>query len=202
MLPPVATTFSTAAAVVAVQLPLQQSCHPPPAHPLSHPLPFPEGGSIMDSSTPGFTQITTWKNFQIGDFTTHPPPLGFSSKITEAWGLGSIHQVRMLSVAFAAIIANYDGIKQWSLSTLCKSVMQTILQLSLLVHAKSPTCIKLGRNWNTLWDAAIKRDIQNGPHWQTLTLNPPLLSPLRAVNNPVTVTKAVVFAKNWACIMC
>jgi hypothetical protein len=68
-------------------------------------------------------------------------PLGFSSKITEAWGLGSNHEV-MLSVAFAAITANYDGIKQWSLSTLCKSVMQ-ILQLSLLVHAKSPTSIKL-----------------------------------------------------------
>jgi hypothetical protein len=68
-------------------------------------------------------------------------PLGFSSKITEAWGKGSNHEV-MLSVAFAAITANCDGIKQWSLSTLCKSVMQ-ILQLSLLVHAKSPTSIKL-----------------------------------------------------------
>jgi hypothetical protein len=58
-------------------------------------------------------------------------------------------------------------------------VMQ-ILQLSLLVHAKSPTSIKLDwRNWNTRWDATIKRDIQSVPHRRTLTLNPPLLSPLR-----------------------
>jgi hypothetical protein len=84
-------------------------------------------------------------------------------------------------------------------------VMQ-ILQLSLLVHAKSPTSIKLDwHNWNTLWDAAIKR----ARHTKCTTPTDHNAQPTfaftvarRQQRCHCHQTKAAVFAKNWACIMC